>query len=391
MDVTIKKEAEKLTPELIAWRRDFHQHPEIAFQEFRTSKVIKEFLEGQGLEVKTLAKTGLRAVLAGKPGGPTVALRADMDALPLKEKGKKEYISQNPEATHACGHDGHMAILMGVVRILVNRKENLRGNVVFLFQPSEELPPGGAEPMVKEGALDGVDAVFGLHLWQPLPTGFIGIVKGPMMAQADNFSLVVKGKAGHGSMPHTAVDPIYAASQLVVSLQSIVSRNNDPLKPLVVSFGTIQGGTIYNIIPESVSLTGTVRTFQKEVQVMAKRRIQEISEKTGDALGAEVEFVYEDGYPPLINAPEMVDFVKGVAGDILGEDRIVPFSPVMGGEDFAYYLQKKPGAFFFLGMGDGQYAPHHHPEFDLDEKALPLGTHLLAEIALKYLKKNELI
>ncbi|MBN2246541.1 MAG: amidohydrolase [Candidatus Aminicenantes bacterium] len=388
MDKTIKKEIEELTPDLIAWRRDFHRHPEIAFQEFRTSGVIREFLERWGLEVKPMAKTGLRAVLKGGSSGTTVALRADMDALPLKEKGKKEYISQNPEATHACGHDGHMAILMGVVRILINRKENLPGNVVFLFQPSEELPPGGAEPMVKEGALDGVDAVFGLHLWQPLPTGAIGIVKGPMMAQADNFSLIVKGKAGHGSMPHTAVDPIYAASQLVVSLQSVVSRNNDPLKPLVVSFGTIQGGTIYNIIPESVALTGTVRTFQPEVQAMAKRRIQEISEKTGGALGAEVEFVYENGYPPLINAPEMVDFVKEVAGDILGEDRIVPFSPVMGGEDFAYYLQKKPGAFFFLGMGDGQHAPHHHPEFDLDEKALPLGTHLLAEIALEYLKKN---
>jgi len=388
MDENIKNEVDKLTPDLVAWRRDFHQYPEIAFQEFRTSKVIKEFLEGLGLEVKSMAKTGLRAILKGGSAGPTVALRADMDALPLEEKGKKEYISQNPGATHACGHDGHMAILMGVVRILASRKKNLPGNVVFLFQPSEELPPGGAEPMVKEGALDNVDAVFGLHLWQPLPTGAIGIVKGPMMAQSDNFSLTVKGKAGHGSMPHTAVDPIYTASQLVVNLQSIVSRNNDPLKPLVVSFGTIQGGTIYNIIPESVSLKGTVRTFQPEVQVMAKQRIQEISEKTSEAMGAEVEFKYEDGYPPLINPPNMVDFVKNVAKDMLGEDKIVPFSPVMGGEDFAYYLQKKPGAFFFLGMGDGQEAPHHHPEFDLDERALPMGTQLLAEIALEYLKRN---
>ena len=191
MDKTIKKEVGKLTPDLVAWRRDFHKHPEIAFQEFRTSEVIKEFLEGLGLEVKSMAKTGLRAVLKGRTAGPTVALRADMDALPLEEKGKKEYISKNPGATHACGHDGHMAILMGVVRILANREKNLPGNVVFLFQPSEELPPGGAEPMIKEGALDGVDAIFGLHLWQPLPTGAIGVVKGPMMAQSDNFSLIL--------------------------------------------------------------------------------------------------------------------------------------------------------------------------------------------------------
>ena len=388
MDKTLKKEAEKITPDLIAWRRDFHQHPEIAFQEFRTSKVLKEFLEGLGLDVQTMAKTGLRAVLTGKSGGPTVALRADMDALPLQEKGKKEYISQNPGAAHACGHDGHMAILMGVVQILVNRKNDLPGNVVFLFQPSEELPPGGAQPMVEDGALDGVDAVFGLHLWQALPTGSLGIVTGPMMAQSDNFLLTVKGKAGHGSMPHTAVDPIYAACQLVVNLQSIVSRNNDPLKPLVVSFGTIQGGTIYNIIPESVSLKGTVRTFQPDVQVMAKKRIKEIAEKTCEALGAKAEFVYEDGYPPLINPQDMVDFVKDVARDVLGEDKIAPFSPVMGGEDFAYYLQKIPGAFFFLGMGDGQEAPHHHPEFDIDEKVLPLGTHLLTEVALEYLKRK---
>jgi len=389
MNETIKKDIEKITPDLIAWRRDFHQHPEIAYQEFRTSKVIRNFLEELGLEVQKMAKTGLRAVLAGKSSGPTVALRADMDALPLQEKGKKEYISQNPGATHACGHDGHMAILMGVAQILVNRKNDLPGNVVFLFQPSEELPPGGAQPMVEDGALDGVDAVFGLHLWQALPTGSLGIVAGPMMAQSDNFLLTVKGKAGHGSMPHTAVDPIYAASQLVVNLQSIVSRNNDPLKPLVISLGTIQGGTIYNIIPESVDLKGTVRTFQPDVQTMAKKRIQEIAEKTCEAMGAKAEFVYEEGYPPLINPQAMVDFVIDIAKDILGEDKIAPFSPIMGGEDFAYFLQKIPGAFFFLGMGDGQEAPHHHPEFDLDEKALPLGTLLLSEIALEYLNRNK--
>jgi len=214
----LKKDVDQITERIIEWRRDFHRHPEVAFQEERTSSVLKTFLEGLDIPVEMSAKTGLRGVLAGKPGGKTVALRADMDALPLKEEGDKPYISQNPEAAHCCGHDGHMAILMGAVQVLAARRAQLEGNVVLLFQPSEERIPGGAKPMVEEGAMEGVDAVFGLHLWAPLPTGKVGIVKGPMMAQPDDFTLVVKGRGGHGSMPQQTVDSILVASQIVVNV-----------------------------------------------------------------------------------------------------------------------------------------------------------------------------
>jgi amidohydrolase len=385
----LKKDVEELAGKIIEWRRDFHRHPEIAYEEERTSSVIRKFLENMGIPVSASAKTGLRGVLEGQPGGKTVALRADIDALPLKEEGDKEYISENPEAAHACGHDGHMAILMGAAELLSQRKDRFTGNVVFLFQPSEERIPGGAKKMIEEGAVEGVDAVFGLHLWQPLPTGSVGIVKGAMMAQPDAFSITVKGKGGHGSMPHTTVDPILVASHLVVNIQSIVSRNVDPLKPVVVSFGTVKGGTIYNIIPGEVSLTGTVRTFDSSIQSLAEERLRDIIEETCKTFGATAEFEYERGYPPLVNQEAMVDFVLEVARKTLGEDRIQAIDPVMGGEDFAYFLQKIPGAFLFFGMGDGMEFPHHHPAFDLDERALPQATLLMTSLALEYLATKE--
>jgi amidohydrolase len=384
----LKKEVETIEKNLVEWRRDFHRHPEVEFEERRTSQVIRKFLEDLGLSVRTAAGTGLIAVLEGQPGGRTVALRADMDALPLTEEGDKEYISQNPGATHACGHDGHMAILMGTAKILHRWKERFHGRVVFLFQPAEEKPPGGAKPMVGAGALDGVDAVFGLHLWQLLPTGCVGIVKGPMMANSDSFSIAVKGRGGHGSMPQATVDPILAASHLVVNAQSIVSRNVDPLKPCVVSFGMVRGGTTFNIIPGEVTLIGTVRSFHPEVQKIAETRLREIAEETCRAFGADCTFKYEKGYPALVNHEDMVDLVLRVTRQTLGEERIRPFEPIMGGEDFAYYLQKVPGAFFFLGMGDGQHHPHHHPAFDIDERALPQGVMLLTAIALEFINRR---
>lgn len=382
------KEIEELTGKIIAWRRDFHRHPETAFQEHRTSATLRKFLEDHGIPVQVMAKTGLRGVLEGKPGGKTVALRADIDALPLKEEGDKEYKSENPEATHACGHDGHMAILMGAIELLYRRKADIRGSVAFLFQPSEERIPGGAKLMIEEGALEGVDVIFGLHLWQLLPTGVVGLVKGAMMAQPDKFTIRIRGKGGHGSMPHQTVDPILVASHLVVNIQSIASRNVDPLKPAVVSLGTIEGGTIYNIIPEQVVMTGTVRSFDADVQELTECRLKEITEGTCAAFGATAEFQYEKGYPPLVNDEAMVDFVAQTAGDIFGEDHVQEISPVMGGEDFAYFLQKVPGAFLFFGMGDGMAYPHHHPAFDMDEKALPQATLLMTSLALAYLKQN---
>jgi len=385
----LKKDAEEITGKVVEWRRDFHRNPEVAFQEKRTASVIRQYLENLGIPVTECAETGLRGVLQGDPGGKTVALRADMDALPLKEEGDKEYISQNPEAAHCCGHDGHMAILMGAVKLLSERKNEFKGNVIFLFQPSEERIPGGAKRMIEEGALEGVDTIFGLHLWVPLPTGAVGVVKGPMMAQPDDFTIIVRGKGGHGSMPHQTVDPILVASQIVVNAQSIVSRNMDPLKPAVVSFGTIEGGTIYNIIPGEVRLTGTVRSFEPEIKNIAKKRIEEIAEGTAKAMGASVEFSYEEGYPPLVNDETMANFVLDVAKRTLGKDKVVDIDPVMGGEDFAYFLEKVPGAFLFLGAGDGMDFPHHHPAFDIDENVLPQGVLLMTSLALEYLFQKE--
>jgi amidohydrolase len=384
----LRREVESLERALVEWRRDFHRHPEVEFEERRTSQVIRKFLEDLGMSVRAAAGTGLIAVLEGRPGGRTVALRADMDALPLTEEGDKEYISQNPGAAHACGHDGHMAILMGTAKILARWKERFHGRVVFLFQPAEEKPPGGAKLMVEAGVLEGVDAVFGLHLWQLLPTGCVGIVKGPMMANSDSFSIAVKGRGGHGSMPQATVDPILAASHLVVNAQSIVSRNIDPLKPCVVSFGMIRGGTTFNVIPGEVTLTGTVRSFQPEVQKLVETRLREIAEETGRVFGATCTLEYEKGYPALVNHADMVDLVLRVTRQTLGEEKIRPFEPIMGGEDFAYYLQKVPGAFFFLGMGDGQHHPHHHPAFDIDERALPQGVMLLTAIALEFINRR---
>jgi len=385
----LKKDTEKIKGQLIEWRRDFHRHPEVAFREQRTSAIIREFLQKIGIPVTPCAGTGLKAILEGLPGGRTVALRADMDALPLKEEGDKEYISENPQAAHACAHDGHMAIIMGAAKVLAQRKKEFKGRVVFLFQPAEELPPGGAKTMVEEGALDGVDAVFGLHLWQPLPTGFIGLVKGPMMAQADNFSIVVRGKGGHGSAPHLTVDPILVASHIVVNAQSVVSRSIDPLKPAVVSFGIVKGGTAYNIIPGEVTLNGTVRSFESSIQSLAEKRLKEIAEETCRAFGATAEFSYKKGYPALVNHGAMVDFVVDVARKTLGEECVKSIDPIMGGEDFAYFLQKVPGAFLFFGMGDETIFPHHHPGFDIDEAALPKATLLMTSIVLHYLEKKE--
>ncbi|MCJ7580881.1 MAG: amidohydrolase [Candidatus Aminicenantes bacterium] len=381
----IKKDIEELTVKMIEWRRDFHRHPEVAFQETRTSQVLKKFMENQGIPVTVFAKTGLRGVLKGQSGGKTVALRADIDALPLKEEGDKEFISKNPEAAHACGHDGHMAILMGVIQALAKWRDRLPGDIVFLFQPSEERIPGGAKAMIEEGALEGVDAIFGLHLWQPLPTGKVGIIKGPMMAQPDVFTIHVKGKGGHGSMPQQTVDTILVASQIVVNCQSIVSRNIDPLKPAVVSFGTVEGGTIYNIIPGEVTLTGTVRSFDPEIQRLIEQRLKDVVKATCETFGAQADIKYEQGYPALVNDPEMVDFVREVLNRTLGEDRFEHIDPVMGGEDFSYFLQKVPGAFLFFGVGSGRNYPHHHPAFDLDETALPDAAKLLAALALEYL------
>ena len=383
---TLATEIESMAGTLVEWRRDFHRHPELAFEEHRTSDVIRAFLDATGVEVRACGRTGLRGVLRGGRPGRTVALRADMDALPVAEIADHDYRSENAGLMHACGHDGHMAILMGAARVLAARRDTLPGTVVFLFQPSEENPPGGAPLMIDEGALDGVDRIFGLHLWQPLPTGIVGLRAGASMAQADEFEVTIEGRGGHASQPNVTIDPVVVASHVVVAAQTIVSRFADPLEPAVVSFTTIHGGRIHNIIPDSVTMTGTVRTLDPATQRALKQRLGEVCEATCRLFGATAEFRYHDGYPPVLNDPASVDLVARAAARELGGEHVRTIAPVMGGEDFAYYLQRVPGAFALLGTGDGRPFPHHNARFDLDEKVLPIGVRLMTAVALEMLQ-----
>ena len=379
-------EIDPMAATLVEWRRDFHRHPELAFEERRTSAVIRAFLEFLGIEVGTCGRTGLRGVLRGGRPGRTVALRADMDALPVAEIAGHDYQSQNPGVMHACGHDGHMAILMGAAKVLAARRDTLPGSVVFLFQPAEENPPGGAALMIEDGALDGVDGIFGLHLWQPLPSGIVGLRAGALMAQADEFEVVVQGRGGHASQPNVTVDPVVVASHVVVVAQTIVSRFTNPLEPVVVSFTTVHGGRIHNIIPDEVTMTGTVRTLDPGTQLAVKQRLAEVCEATCRLFGATAAFTYKEGYPPVINDAASVDLVRRVAALELGGDSVRTIAPVMGGEDFAYYLQRVPGAFALLGMGDNRPHPHHNARFDIDETVLPLGVRLMTAVALEMLQ-----
>jgi amidohydrolase len=379
-------EVESMAATLVEWRRDFHRHPELAFEERRTSDVVRAFLEAIGIEVRSCARTGLLGVLRGGRPGRTVALRADMDALPVAEIADHDYQSQNPGVMHACAHDGHMAILMGAARVLAARRGTLPGTVVFLFQPSEENFPGGAPLMIEEGALDGVDSIFGLHLWQPLPTGIVGLCPGASMAQPDEFEVVVQGRGGHASQPQATVDPVVVAAHVVVAAQTIVSRFADPVEPAVVSFTTVHGGRIHNVIPDSVTMTGTVRTLDPATQRAVKQRLREVCEATCRLFGATAEFTYADGYPPVVNDAASIDLVARVAGRELGANRLKTMAPVMGGEDFAYYLQRVPGAFAMLGMGDGRPYPHHNARFDIDESVLPIGVRLMTAVALEMLE-----
>jgi amidohydrolase len=379
-------EVDAIADLLVEWRRDFHRHPELGFEERRTSQVVREFLEATGIEVRSCGRTGLRGVLRGARPGRTVALRADMDALPVAEIADHDYQSQNPGVMHACGHDGHMAILMGTARVLAERRDTLPGTVVFLFQPSEENPPGGAPLMIEEGALDGVDSIFGLHLWQPLPSGIVGLHVGAAMAQADEFEVTIQGRGGHASQPNATVDPVVVAAHVVVAAQTIVSRFADPLEPVVVSFTTIHGGRIHNIIPDSVTMTGTVRTLDLATQRTVKQRLGEVCEATCRLFGATARFKYDDGYPPVINEAASVDLVARVVAREMGAEHVKMIAPAMGGEDFAYYLQRVPGAFVMLGTGDGRPYPHHNARFDIDEKVLPIGVRLMTAVALEMLE-----
>jgi amidohydrolase len=388
-DINIHPTVATLEDTIIGFRRHLHQHPELGFQEIETARYILEQIKATDIEVHhPVAKTGLVAVMRNG-GGPCIALRADMDALPIQETGDVPYKSVNDGVMHACGHDGHMAILMGTLLALDQNRDLWRGTIKFIFQPAEE-GEGGAEHMIKEGVLKDpdVEAIFGLHLWNYQTFGTIGVKSGPVMASADAFEITVKGVGGHGAMPQGTVDAVHVSAQLIVALQSVISRNLDPLQPGVVTVGQIRGGSAFNIIADSVSLQGTTRAYRPEDQQLIHARLQEICDGIAATYGAEIDIEYRDSYPPTINDPAMTEVaakaVRRVTEAGLGDPYLT-----MGGEDMAFYLQEVPGCFLFVGSAKPQHkpsdVPHHCSHFDFDERALALGASIFVEIVREML------
>lgn len=389
---TIIQKAKELQPKIIEWRRDFHQHPEVALKEFNTAKKVEKILRGFGIETKMMVNgTGVRGYLKGSKLGKTIALRADIDALPLQEETDVPYKSQNPGVMHGCGHDAHTAMLLAAAMILSEWKNKLTGNVVFLFQPAEETGDG-AKPMVEQGALEGVDGVFAIHVYSSLPGGTLAYKAGPILAAGDFFDVKVMGKGGHGGLPHMAIDSIVIAANAITTLQTIVSREVDPLESAVVSICKMEAGKgAYNVIPDSATFGGTIRSHNPELREYLPKRIKEILNGVIPAMRGTYEFNLMSKFPATINNEEMTTFVVGIAQDLLGKDKVVQMKPMMGSEDFSYYLQKVPGTFVFLGVENkekGIIYPQHHPKYELDEDVLPLGTALHLAVAMEYLQKN---
>jgi amidohydrolase len=389
--VNIKEDIQKIMPEVINIRRDIHMYPELGFQEFRTSQLIASYLENLELEVrKNIAQTGVLGILRGKEEGKTILLRADIDALPLEELNDVPYKSKNKGIMHACGHDGHIAILLGTAKILAKYKDQIKGIVKFAFQPAEELPPGGAEPMIKEGILENpyVDKVYALHLANHLKVGKIAVRKGFFCAQADAFTIKVKGRGGHGSTPDKCIDPIIISTHIVQALQEIPSREIDPHTPFVLSICKIQSGNTFNVIPEDAEIEGTVRTFDKNLAETISKRIETISKNIAEAFRGKAEIEYQFGYPPGKNDEKEAEFVKKIAEEVVGKENVIEDKPSMGGEDFSYFLEERPGAMFWLGSGNeerGLNHPHHSPYFDFDESAMAIGIEMFVRIVLENL------
>jgi amidohydrolase len=380
-----------VTPELesraIAWRRHLHQHPELSFQEHETSSFLFELLGGlEGIELDRPTETSLVATMrTGRPG-KTLALRADIDALPIQEETGLEFASENPGVMHACGHDGHTAMLLAALNALHERRRELTGEIRFIFQHAEELGPGGAAQLVEAGVMDGVDLVVGAHLFSLDKLGKVGVLCGPHTAAADVFAIVVRGKGGHGAAPHESVDPVTAAAQVVSGLQHVVSRVVDPIERAVVSVTQIHAGTADNIIPEAVQLGGTVRTFTPEVRASVRNAMERFARGIAEAHGCTSTFTYEEGYDSVVNDEEAAALVEAAIREELGDDAFFVPPPIMGGEDFSAYLRAAPGAFFIVGAGGKGRYPHHHPRFDWDEGAMRNGIAVFMRLALDYLK-----
>ncbi|MFO7321471.1 MAG: amidohydrolase [Chloroflexota bacterium] len=376
--IDFQAEAEALRDELVARRRDLHMHPELAFEEVRTAGIVAQTLGELGLEVQTgVGKTGVVGILEGAQDGPTVLVRADMDALPIQEANQSDYVSTVPGKMHACGHDGHTSILLGVAKLLAGRRAEIAGRVKFVFQPAEETGKG-AKAMVADGVLRDPkpDVSLGLHLWNPLPFGVFGVADGPVMAGASTFDITISGKGGHAALPHLNNDPIVCAAQLVTALQSIVSRNVDPLDTAVITVTSVHAGDAYNVTPQQAVLKGTFRTFSHAMRDLLTRRIAEVSEAVCRAMNCAVEVDIRHDTDPVINHPEVSARVRNALRAVVGEDKFDLSMRTMGAEDMSALMTDIPGMYFFVGArdrnADGYYG-HHHPKFSFDEDALPLA------------------
>lgn len=370
-----------LKEELVTLRRDFHQHPELAFEEVRTSAKVTEYLRGLGLEPRVgIARTGVTADIVGDIPGPTILLRADMDALPIHEETGLPFASQTPGKMHACGHDGHTAILLVTAKKLVENRSTLKGTVRVLFQPAEE-GPGGAEPMIEEGVLEGVQAALGLHLWLHLPTGHLNFCSGPMLAATDEFDVTVTGVGTHAASPQMGIDPITIACQMVNSAQALCTRRVDPKQPFVLSVTQFHAGNTHNVIPVEASFSGTLRTYDETVRSEFKELFSNLCRGIALANGAEVLVKWRKGYPVLVNDAKIAALCEEACRELfhLPSSELRPDPRSLGGEDMSFYLQKVPGCFLFLGAyneSESACYSHHHPKFTVDEDSLPLGVEL---------------
>lgn len=362
----------------VQFRRDFHQHPELGFQEFRTAEIIAKELSFLGFDVKKqIGKTGVLGITSSKTAGPTILLRFDMDALPIQEDNTTDYKSQNNNVMHACGHDGHMSVGLTVAKILSSHLDQIKGTIKIIFQPAEE-GLGGAQATIEDGVLENPrpDYCLGLHIWNEKPLGWIGTNTGAMMAGADTFEITINGKGGHGGVPHQAIDPIIAAAHIITAVQTIVSRNISPLENAVISFCSIKGGSTFNVIPDSVNLSGTIRTFDPQIRHDLIQRLEKIAKSVGSGLGCKVEFSLNEVTPAVINNSSVALHLKEVVQNLFPTFLLDLNCKTMGSEDFSLFLNEVPGCFYFVGSANPDknlIFGHHHPKFDFDEAVLPIA------------------
>ncbi|GED66366.1 N-acyl-L-amino acid amidohydrolase [Brevibacillus reuszeri] len=387
MSWNAEKLAAEVAEQVVAWRRYLHQHPELSFQEDKTSQYVYETLESFGnLELSRPTKTSIVARLIGSEPGKVLGIRADIDALPIHEENEVPYASSKPGVMHACGHDGHTAMLLGAAKILSGYKDKIKGEVRFIFQHAEELPPGGAAEIVRSGAADGMDSIIGIHLASYLPVGKFGVLYGALTSSTDRFDITIQGKGGHSSQPEMTVDPIVIGASVISHLQQIVSRNVSALDKVVISVTMLNAGTAYNIIPDTLTITGSTRCFDEEIRKNIPIWIEKIVKGITDAHGASYEFTYSLGYTSVVNDQNVTKLMEDTIRERWGDEDIVFIDPVMPGEDFSEYLKKAPGCFIQLGAGNpekGFTYPHHHPRFDFDEDCLVRGVELFIRAAEK--------